>query len=94
MVGCLPQEAKAPLRAVDEQLQLACEGLAQALAERSGADAKRIVAASCLMEGFTRTLREQLLSQQLDAARRAGVAVPAINSGHLEPMPAEYQDAQ
>src|SRR5688572_25284406 len=51
--GCAT--VKPPLRAADEALKAACEGLAQAIAERSGADAQRIVAASCLVEGFTRT---------------------------------------
>lgn len=80
-------QAKPILRQVDEHVQLACEGLAQALAERSGADAKRIIATSCAIEQITRGMRELLLSQQLDAARRAGVAVPEVNSAALEPDP-------
>lgn len=94
VVACIPQTAKSPLKAADAALVLACEGIAQSLADRSGADAQRIVAATCAVEGFTRTLREMLLSQQLEAARAAGVAVPAITSDHLEPSPFEEGAAE
>lgn len=89
LVACGPSagQVKPILRQVDEHVQLACEGLAQALAERSGADARRIIATTCAVENITRTMRELLLSQQLDAARRAGVAVPVVNSAALEPEP-------
>lgn len=90
--GCA--SVKAPLRQADEALQTACQGMAQSIAERSGADAQRIVATTCAVEGFTRTLREMLLSQQLEAAKAAGVAVPDVTSDHLEPEPAEYRDAE
>jgi len=72
------------LRQVDDSLVFACEVLAQQLAARSNADAKAIIATSCAVEGFTRTLRETMLSQQLQAAQAAGVAVPDISSGALE----------
>jgi hypothetical protein len=98
LIGCvgggLAPEVKAPLKAADAALRAACEGMAQTLALQSGADAQRIVAATCAVEGFTRTLREMLLAQQLEAARAAGVAVPNVTSDHLEPMPAEYQAAE
>lgn len=95
LVGCGPSAGVKPiLRQVDEHVQLACEGLAQALAERSGADAQRIIATTCAIEGITRTMRELLLSEQLGAARRAGVAVPEVNSGALEPDPYTTQDAE
>lgn len=77
-------QVKPILRQVDEHVQLACEGLAQALAEQSGADAKRIIAATCAVENITRTMRELLLSTQIDAAQRSGVAVPDVNSAALE----------
>lgn len=92
--GSLPPTVKAPLQEVDAAIQTACEGMAQALALSSGADAQRIVAASCLVEGFTRGLRERLLSEQLNAAKAAGVAVPDVTSDHLEPSPYESQDAE
>lgn len=83
--SCVPQTAKAPLRQVDEHVQAACEGLAQLLATQAGSpDAERIEAASCAVEGMTRTLREMLLSQQIEAARAKGVFVPAVNSGAFE----------
>ena len=88
MPGCGPSARMKPiLRHVDEHVQLACEGLAQALAQRSGADAQRIIATTCAVENITRTMRELLLSQQIDAARRAGVAVPLVTSDVLEPDP-------
>jgi hypothetical protein len=90
MPGCGPSagsQVKPILRQVDEHVQLACEGLAQALAERSGADASRIIATSCAIEAITRGMRELLLSQQIEAAKAAGVAVPNINSAALEPDP-------
>ncbi len=88
LVACGPSASVKPiLRQVDEHVQLACEGLAQALAERQGADARRIIATTCAVEGITRTMRELLLSQQLDAAKRAGVPVPEVNSAALEPDP-------
>jgi len=82
--GQPPTTAKDALRAVDAGVEAACRGLAQSLAAKSGADAERIVDATCAAEGFTRSLREMLLSQQIEAARRAGVAVPDLNSGALE----------
>lgn len=86
VVGC-GASTKPVLRSVDEHVQLACEGLAQALAERAGADAQRIIGATCAVEAITRTMRERLLSEQLDAASRAGVAVPQVTSEALEPEP-------
>lgn len=97
MSGCSPAanaEVKSTLRVVDEHVQLACEGLAQSLAERSGADAQRIIATSCAVERVTRLMRELLLSEQIEAAKRAGVAVPDINSGTLESDPNQTQDAE
>lgn len=94
MTACLSRAQKAPLRAADAAVQVACQGLAQALAERTNADAERIIAASCAVEAVTRTMRELLLSEQLNAAKAAGVLVPSITSGDLEPMPAEMQDAE
>jgi hypothetical protein len=92
--GCGPAaNAKPILRQVDEHVQLACEGLAQALGERSGADVKRIIATSCAVEGVTRLMRELLLSEQIRASTRAGVAVPVINSGALEPDPYDPAEA-
>lgn len=85
-VGC-GASTKPILRQVDEHVQLACEGLAQALAERSGADAKRIIATTCAVEGLTRTMREMLLSAQIEAAKRAGVAVPQVTSDALQADP-------
>lgn len=82
------------LRQVDEHVQLACEGLAQALGEKSGADVQSIIRTSCAVEGITRTMRELLLSAQIEAAKRAGVAVPAVTSGALEPDPYQTQDAE
>lgn len=83
--ACRPSApAKTALRAIDYQLQLACQGLAQQLAAKSGASAEQIVAKTCAVEGFTRTLRESLLSQQINEAKANGVAVPDINSGALE----------
>lgn len=93
LAGC-GAASKPILRQVDEHVQLACEGLAQALAERSGADASRIIATTCAVEGITRTMRELLFSQQLEAAKRAGVSVPEINSAALEPDPYQSQDAE
>ena len=89
MPGCAgsQHQVKPILRTVDEHVQLACEGLAQALAQRSGADAQRIIATTCAIENITRGMRELLLSQQIDAAQRAGVAVPSITSAQLEPDP-------
>lgn len=88
VTGCTAQqgrEAKTALQVVDGHVQAACEGLAQQLAQQSGSsDAQRIVAASCAVEGFTRTLREMLLSQQIEAARAKGVLVPSVNSGAFE----------
>lgn len=95
--GCGPAanaQVKPILRQVDEHVQLACQGLAQALGERSGADVQRIIATSCAVEGVTRLMRELLLSQQIEAAKAAGVAVPEINSGSLEPDPYRTQDAE
>ncbi len=97
LASCSPAasgQVKPILRQVDEHVQLACEGLAQALAERSGADVQRIVATTCAVEGVTRLMRELLLSQQIEAAKAAGVAVPSINSGSLEPDPYRTQDAE
>jgi hypothetical protein len=91
--GCAAVQAKPILRQVDEHVQLACEGLAQALAERSGADAQRIIATSCAVEAITRGMREYLLSQQIEAAKAAGIAVPDINSGALEPDPYDPAEA-
>lgn len=85
---------KPTLRAIDEHVQLACEGLAQALAQQSGADAQRIVETTCAIEAVTRTMRELLLSKQIEAAKRAGVLVPNINSGQLEASPYDRQDAE
>lgn len=85
--GGAQHQVKPILRTVDEHVQLACEGLAQALAQRSGADAQRIIATTCAIENITRGMRELLLSQQIDAAQRAGVAVPSITSAQLEPDP-------
>lgn len=93
--ACGPSASVKPiLRQVDEHVQLACEGLAQALADKSGADARRIIATTCAVENITRTMRELLLSQQIDAAKRAGVAVPEVNSAALEPDPYQTQDAE
>lgn len=69
---------------MDDSLTLACQGMAQALAKRSGVNASQLVEKTCAVEGFTRTLREMLLSQQLQEAKAAGVLVPDINSGALE----------
>ena len=91
MPGCA--SAKPILRQVDEHVQLACEGLAQALAERSGADAQRIIATTCAIENITRTMRELLLSQQIEAAKRAGVAVPSVTSDLLEADPYNPNEA-
>lgn len=77
-------QVKPILRQVDEHVQLACEGLAQALAERGGTDAKKIIAATCAVENITRTMRELLLSEQINAAKRSGVPVPEVNSAALE----------
>lgn len=77
-------QVKPILRQVDEHVQLACEGLAQALAERAGADAERIIATTCAVENITRTMRELLLSEQINAAKRSGVPVPEVNSAALE----------
>lgn len=87
-LGCTAQQgrdAKTALQVVDGHVQAACEGLAQQLAQQSGSsEAQSIVAASCAVEGFTRTLREMLLSQQIEAARANGVLVPSVNSGAFE----------
>jgi hypothetical protein len=80
-------QVKPILRQVDEHVQLACEGLAQALAQRSGADAQKIIATTCAVENITRTMRELLLSAQINAAKRSGVAVPDVDSSALEPDP-------
>ena len=88
--GCGPSagtQVKPILRQVDQHVQLACQGLAQALAERSGADAQRIIATTCAVEGITRTMRELLLSHQINSAQRAGVAVPDVSSASLEADP-------
>lgn len=85
--GCGPSagsQVKPILRGVDQHVQLACQGLAQALAERSGADAQRIIATTCAVEHITRTMRELLLSVQINQAQRAGVAVPDVSSASLE----------
>lgn len=85
--GCTAQQGrdvKTALQAADQGVRLACEGLAQSLAESAGADAQKIIAATCAVEGVTRTMRELLLSQQIEAAKAAGVLVPNVNSGHLE----------
>jgi hypothetical protein len=89
MPGCGPSagQVKPILRTVDQHVQLACQGLAQALAERSGADAQRIIATTCAVEGITRTMRELLLSVQINQAQRAGVAVPDVSSASLEADP-------
>jgi hypothetical protein len=92
LIGCA--SSKPILQQVDEHVQLACEGLAQALGERAGVDVPRVIRASCAVEGVARTMRELLLSQQLDAAKAAGVAVPAIDSGALEPDPYSTRDAE
>lgn len=82
-MGCA--SVKPPLRQVDEHVQAACNGLAQLLAAQAGsADVDAIVAATCAAEGMTRTLREMLLSQQIEAARAKGVFVPNVNSGAFE----------
>ena len=88
-VGCVAgcAAAKPPLQAVDASLTLACQGMAQALAARSGVNASQLVEKTCAVESFTRTLREMLLSQQLQEAKAAGVLVPDINSGALETPP-------
>ena len=88
--GCGPgagTQVKPILRQVDQHVQLACQGLAQALAERSGADAQRIIATTCAVENITRTMRELLLSVQINQAQRAGVAVPDVSSASLEADP-------
>jgi len=82
--GQPPLTAKDTLKLVDAGVQQACMGLAQSLAARAGADADKVIRATCAAEGFTRSLREMLLSQQIEAAKAAGVVVPDINSGHLE----------
>jgi len=93
--GCGPSARVKPiLRHVDEHVQLACQGLAQALAERSGADAARIIATTCAVENITRTMRELLLSVQISQAQRAGVAVPDVTSASLEAGPPEAQAAE
>lgn len=90
-VACTAQQgrdAKTALQVVDGHVEAACAGLARQLALQSGSpDASKIVAASCAVEGFTRTLREMLLSQQIEAARAKGVFVPSINSGAFEDAP-------
>lgn len=85
---------KSHLKQADSYVQLACMGLAQAVAARTGADAQKIIATTCDVENVTRTMRELLLSQQLDAARAQGVVVPDINSGALEDGAAEEQTAE
>jgi hypothetical protein len=85
---------KSHLRDADSYVQLACMGLAQAVAARTGADAQKIIASTCKVENVTRTMREVLLSQQLDAARAQGVVVPDINSGALEDAATEEQNAE
>jgi hypothetical protein len=90
LVACGPSagtQVKPILRQVDQHVQLACQGLAQALAERSGADAQRIIATTCAVENITRTMRELLLSVQINQAQRAGVAVPDVSSASLEADP-------
>jgi hypothetical protein len=86
--GCTQQQgqdAKTALQAVDGHVQAACTGLAKQLALQAGsADADKIVATTCAVEGFARTFREMLLSQQIEAARAAGVFVPSVNSGAFE----------
>jgi len=89
-----PVSPRDALRAVDAGVDAACRGLAQQLAARSGADAERIVSATCAAEGFTRSFRELLLSQQIEAAKRAGVAVPDINSAELEDAAADAVPAE
>lgn len=82
--GLLNAPPKTALRVVDQSLQSACRGLAQRLAAKGGATAEEIARATCEAEGFTRTFREYLLSQQIQAAKRAGVPVPDVNSGEFE----------
>lgn len=75
--------AKPTLRAADQLLQDACEVLALRMGEKTHANAEQIIATTCAVEGFTRTLRETLLSQQIEAARAAGVAVLPVSSDLL-----------
>lgn len=79
-----PLTPKTTLQLVDAGVETACRGLAQRLAAKGGADARAIIDATCAVEGFTRSFREMLLSQQIEAARRAGVEVPDVNSGAFE----------
>lgn len=76
--------AKPVLRTADALIEDACEVLAERMAERSHASSRRIIEVTCAVEGFTRAFRETLLSQQIEAARRAGVAVPQITSAVFE----------
>lgn len=92
--GAAAPTVKSHLKEADSYVQLACAGLAQAVAARTGADAAKIIATTCKVENVTRTMRETLLSQQLDAARAQGVLVPDINSGTLEDAPPEDAAAE
>jgi hypothetical protein len=93
--SCVPQAARAPLKQVDEHVQAACNGLAQLLAGQAGSpEVDKIVAATCAAEGMTRTLREMLLSQQIEAARAAGVFVPSVNSAVFEEDAGAIQAAE
>ncbi len=92
--GPSASEVKAPLQKADAFVRLACMGLAQAVAAKTGAQAQEIISKTCDVENVTRTMREMILSQQLDAARAQGVLVPDINSGALEDAVPEEQNAE
>jgi hypothetical protein len=92
--GACGPSTKPALRTADALLQDACEVLAQRMAERGNSDPQKIINVTCAVEGFTRTLREMLLSQQIEAARAAGVPVLFITSEQLEDDPARTMDAE
>ena len=88
LTGCTAkqgEDAKTALAAVDSHVAAACAGLAQQLAQQAGSpDVSKIVGTTCAVDSVLRTMRELLLSQQIEAARAAGVFVPAVNSGAFE----------
>lgn len=88
LVGCTAkqgEDARTALEVVDGHVQAACAGLAQQLAQQAGSpDAAKIVAATCAVDRVRRTMQELLLSEQIEAARAAGVFVPSVNSAAFE----------